>query len=139
MEGALGELVSYVAGFLTMEPTTILSGQRSKDAAFARYLCMHFAWSGLDLSMPQIAAYFGRRDHTCVIHARNRILRDIDEGRIPADAAETLHAVAREIARRYRLHERAATRTLRRPLQRLRDAFHPHALAATEGWSWSDT
>jgi chromosomal replication initiator protein len=51
--------------------------RRSKTIAFPRQVAMYLVRELTDHSLPEIGQYFGGRDHTTVLHAYNKILKDI--------------------------------------------------------------
>ena len=55
---------------------------RDYEGGYARHVCMYLAWSTLGVSMPQIARFFNRRDHSTTLYAHNRIQAELDAGKI---------------------------------------------------------
>lgn len=53
------------------------SAKRTKNIAYPRQICMYLCRQLTDLSYPQIGNYFGGRDHTTVLHAYEKITKDI--------------------------------------------------------------
>ena len=53
------------------------SKKRPKDIAYARQVAMYLSREMTDLSLPKIGADFGGRDHTTVIHAIDKIAKEI--------------------------------------------------------------
>lgn len=53
------------------------SKKRPKDIAYARQVAMYLSREMTDLSLPKIGADFGGRDHTTVIHAIDKISKEI--------------------------------------------------------------
>ncbi len=68
-----------VAKYFNISSKEIKGSKRSNDIAFPRqiamYLCRHVA----QMSLPQIGKDFGKRDHTTVMHACNKIDKELKE------------------------------------------------------------
>jgi chromosomal replication initiator protein len=71
-----------VADRLDIPLERLLSPSRVAPIARARQLAMYLSRELTDLSLPEIAAAFNRRDHTTVMHAIRKV-----EGRVLEDAA----------------------------------------------------
>ncbi|GAB7388494.1 chromosomal replication initiator protein DnaA [Bacillaceae bacterium] len=52
--------------------------KRTKNVAFPRQIAMYLARELTDLSLPRIGEEFGGRDHTTVLHAHEKIARQIE-------------------------------------------------------------
>ena len=65
-----------VGSYFCITPDEFKSRKRTKDVAFARHVAMYLCCELTDLSLPKIGDEFGGRDHTTVIHARDKITRD---------------------------------------------------------------
>jgi len=57
----------------------IVSKRRSRNIAFPRQIAMYLCRELTDLSLPKIGEEFGGRDHTTVIHAKDKIYNKINE------------------------------------------------------------
>lgn len=55
------------------------SKKRTRSIAYPRQIAMYLSRELTDLSLPKIGEEFGGRDHTTVIHAHDKISRDIEE------------------------------------------------------------
>jgi len=71
-----------VAGRLEIPVERLLSPSRAAPIARARQLAMYLTRELTELSLPEIAAAFNRRDHTTVMHAIRKV-----EARVLEDAA----------------------------------------------------
>jgi chromosomal replication initiator protein len=59
----------------------LLSSSRTRPLVLARQIAMYVCRENTDLSFPQIAKAFGKSDHTTVIHAVQKIERQMSEKR----------------------------------------------------------
>ena len=57
----------------------IESSKRKREYAFPRQVAMYLCREMTDLSLPQIGKYFGGRDHTTVMHAYDKIEKEIKD------------------------------------------------------------
>ncbi len=55
--------------------------RRSQDIVYPRQVAMYLARELTDLSLPKIGAKFGGRDHSTVIHAKDKISKRLNEDR----------------------------------------------------------
>ncbi len=55
------------------------SKKRTRSIAYPRQIAMYISRELTDLSLPKIGEEFGGRDHTTVIHAHDKISKDIQE------------------------------------------------------------
>ena len=53
------------------------SAKRTKSIAYPRQIAMYLSRELTDFSLPKIGEEFGGRDHTTVIHAHEKIAKDI--------------------------------------------------------------
>ncbi len=84
------QIVEEVGSYFSIKPEEFKSKKRTKDLAFARQVAMYLCCELTDLSLPKIGEKFGGRDHTTVIHARDKITRDIQEDSQLSNAVESL-------------------------------------------------
>src|SRR5665648_731362 len=57
--------------------------RRTQDVAYARHIAMYLSRDLTEASLPQIGARFGGRHHTTVIHAVDKIERQLKDGHDP--------------------------------------------------------
>jgi chromosomal replication initiator protein len=57
--------------------------RRTQDVAYARHIAMYLARDLTESSLPQIGAKFGGRHHTTVIHAVDKVERQLKDGHDP--------------------------------------------------------
>ncbi len=67
---------SVVAQFYNLKVEDFESKRRTRSISFPRQVAMYLCRELTDMSLPKIGEEFGGRDHTTVIHAYEKILRD---------------------------------------------------------------
>lgn len=72
-------ILDVVGEHYSFKPQDFKSKKRPKDLAFARHVAMYLCSELTDLSLPKIGDEFGGRDHTTVIHARDKIAKEVSE------------------------------------------------------------
>jgi len=84
------DIVDAVCVEYKLNRMELRSARRTKDLAEARHVASYIASRLTFLSLPQIGARLGQRDHTTILHGRNRIrARIVDE----VDLAERVGAI----------------------------------------------
>ncbi len=73
------ELLDEIAGILGFEVEALKGKSRQRPLVTARQIAMYVFREQTDLSYPSIARLFGGRDHTTVIHAVEKIQRQMGE------------------------------------------------------------
>lgn len=68
-----------VSSYYNLRIDDFKSKRRTRNVAFPRQIAMYLARKLTDLSLPKIGEEFGGRDHTTVIHAYEKINREVDE------------------------------------------------------------
>ena len=68
-----------VAKYFKISAKDLRGSKRSNDIAFPRQIAMYLCRNVAQMSLPQIGKDFGKRDHTTVMHACNKIEADIKE------------------------------------------------------------
>lgn len=66
-------IVKFVSKELNVKPSEVRSKSRSKNIVYARRVSIYLARSLTPNSMPQLAQYFGMKDHTAVSHTMKKI------------------------------------------------------------------
>lgn len=69
-----------VAKYFNINKEDLISNKKSNDIAYPRQIAMYLCRSVAQMSFPKIGAEFGKRDHTTVMHAYNKIEKEIKEG-----------------------------------------------------------
>ena len=72
------EYIQDVVGkYFNVSPQDLRGAKRSNDVTFPRQIAMYLCRNVAQMSLPQIGIYFGKRDHTTVMHACNKIEKEI--------------------------------------------------------------
>ena len=74
----IDDIVKIVSKELNIKPSDIRSKKRTKMVVNARRTAIYLARNLTPNSMPQIALYFGMKDHTAISHAMKKINEIID-------------------------------------------------------------
>ena len=68
-----------VAKYFNIDKKDLISSKKSNDIAFPRQIAMYLCRTVAQMSLPKIGADFGNRDHTTVMHAVNKIEKEVKE------------------------------------------------------------
>lgn len=68
-----------VAKYFNISAKELKGSKRSNDIAFPRQIAMYLCRNVAQMSLPQIGKDFGKRDHTTVMHACNKIEQEMKE------------------------------------------------------------
>lgn len=68
-----------IAKYFSIDKNDLASEKRSNDIAFPRQIAMFLCREVANMSFPQIGKDFGDRDHSTVMHAYNKIKKDIKD------------------------------------------------------------
>ncbi|HHV97874.1 MAG TPA: chromosomal replication initiator protein DnaA [Clostridiaceae bacterium] len=71
-------IIDVVARHFNLKPEDFKSKKRNREVAFPRQIAMYLCRELTDMSLPQIGAEFGGRDHTTVMHAFAKITESIN-------------------------------------------------------------
>lgn len=66
-----------VGKYFNIDPKDLKGAKRSNDVTFPRQIAMYLCRNVAQMSMPQIGRDFGNRDHSTVMHACNKIEKEI--------------------------------------------------------------
>ena len=69
----IDDIVKIISKELNIKPSDIKSKKRTKNVVNARRIAIYLARNLTPNSMPQIAVYFGMKDHTAISHAMKKI------------------------------------------------------------------
>ena len=70
---SIDDIVKIVSQELNVKPSDIKSKKRTRNVVNARRIVIYLARNLTPNSMPQIALYFGMKDHTAISHAMKKI------------------------------------------------------------------
>ena len=74
------EYIQEIVGkYFNINPKDLKGSKRSNDITFPRQIAMYLCRNVANMSLPQIGKDFGKRDHTTVMHACNKIEKEIKE------------------------------------------------------------
>lgn len=79
-----------VAEFYNIRIEDFKAKKRNRSISFPRQIAMYLSRELTDLSLPQIGKLFGGRDHTTVIHAHDKINRELNENSILQETVKDL-------------------------------------------------
>ena len=91
-------IISVAAEYFDVTSDDIRSPNRSRPLVTARQIAMYLCRELTDLSLPQIGARFGGRDHSTVIHATNKIRKQMPERNTCYEQVQELTARIRQQA-----------------------------------------
>jgi chromosomal replication initiator protein len=72
-------IMSTVSKELNVKPSEIRSKSRSRNIVYARRIAIYLARELTPMSMPQLAQYYGMKDHTAVSHTMKKIQQMLKE------------------------------------------------------------
>lgn len=85
------------AEFYNVPEEALQKKGRKKEIAFARQVAMYLVRTELDISLSAIGKFFGGRDHTTVLHAVDRVQKDMEkDGRFKEDMVSLRERLYRE-------------------------------------------
>ena len=67
-----------VSSYFNLRVEDFKSQRRTRNVAYPRQIAMYLSRKLTDMSLPKIGEEFGGRDHTTVIHAHDKITKDIE-------------------------------------------------------------
>jgi chromosomal replication initiator protein len=85
-------IVQRVGKYFCVEPMRLQSRSRTRQVLLPRQVGMYLARQLTDLSLDQIGAYFGGRDHSTVLHACRKVEQALTEDVPLSQAVRLLHA-----------------------------------------------
>jgi chromosomal replication initiator protein len=81
-------IMSMVAKELNVKPSEIRSKNRSRNIVYTRRIAIYLARELTPMSMPELAKYFGMKDHTAVSHTMkkiNELLKNDEDFKVKID------------------------------------------------------
>jgi len=82
------DIIKFVAKELNVKPSEIRSKSRSKNIVYSRRVCIYLARELTQNSMPQLAQFFGMKDHTAISHTMrkiNQLLKEDEDFKVKID------------------------------------------------------
>ena len=76
---SIKQIITVVSEYFNVSEQLLLSPNRSKRVALARMVVMYLAREHTNLTLSQIGAELGGRDHSTISHGANKIARDLLE------------------------------------------------------------
>lgn len=76
---SIHDIQQAVANYYRLRVEDLKSKKRTKSVAFPRQIAMYLCRELTDFSLPKIGEDFGGRDHTTVIHAHEKISRNLKQ------------------------------------------------------------
>ena len=70
-------IIQVVADHFGITPLDIASQKRNKEVVFPRQIVMYLCQNLTGASLQEIGKYLGGRDHTTIIHGRQKIAKDL--------------------------------------------------------------
>lgn len=67
------EVVETVANYFNLKPAVLRGDRRKKDLVWARHIAMYLLRIDLGVALESVGEYLGRKDHTTVMHAVDKI------------------------------------------------------------------
>jgi chromosomal replication initiator protein len=93
-------VISVTAEYFDVSSDEIRSSSRSRPLVNARQMAMYLVRELTDLSLPKIGERFGGRDHSTVVHATNKVRREMQEQQSSYEQVRELTARIRQRAPR---------------------------------------
>jgi chromosomal replication initiator protein len=85
-------IAQRVGGYFRVEPRQLQSRRRSRQILVPRQVGMYLARQLTALSLEQIGAYFGGRDHSTVLHACRKVEQALNRDAALSGAVRQLHS-----------------------------------------------
>jgi len=83
-------IIQVVADHFGLTPLDIASQKRNKEVVYPRQIVMYLCQNMTDASLQEIGKYLGGRDHTTIIHGREKISADLKTNENLANTIEIL-------------------------------------------------
>ncbi|MHB9038531.1 MAG: chromosomal replication initiator protein DnaA [Armatimonadota bacterium] len=87
---SIGTIQREVCKFYGISSAELTGNKRSHNIVYPRQVAMYLSRELTDLSLPRIGSEFGGRDHTTVMHAKDKILKLINAERDVYNQIQTL-------------------------------------------------
>jgi chromosomal replication initiator protein len=88
-------VMDVVSRYYHVSVEDLKSNRRNKEVTFPRQMAMYICRNMLNMTLPQIGAEFGNRDHTTVMHACSKISDDLEKR---SEIAKALDEIKQRLA-----------------------------------------
>ncbi len=85
-----------VAKYFNIDKKDLISTKKSNDIVYPRQIAMYLCRTSANMSFPQIARDFGKKDHTTVMHAHGKIEKEIKQNTNTKLIVESLKNIIRD-------------------------------------------
>ncbi len=85
-----------VAKYFNIDKKDLISTKKSNDIAYPRQIAMYLCRTIGQMSFPKIGGEFGNRDHTTVMHAFNKIEKEVKENTNTKLIVDSVKNISRE-------------------------------------------
>lgn len=92
LKPSVDRIVEQVGGYFQVEPEALQSKRRYRNVMLPRQVGMYLARQLTSLSLEQIGAYFGGRDHSTVLHACRKVEQAMKNDAELSGMVKHLHA-----------------------------------------------
>ena len=92
-------IISTTAEYFDLTVAELVGPGKTRPVAHARQIAMYLTRSFTELSLPSIGREFGNRDHSTVLHAERKIVKEIQEKKPSKDQVNDLTTRIRDRAR----------------------------------------
>lgn len=92
-------IISTTAEYFDLTVADLIGPGKTRPVAHARQIAMYLTRSFTELSLPSIGREFGNRDHSTVLHAERKIVKEIAEKKPSKDQVNDLTTRIRDRAR----------------------------------------
>lgn len=86
----IAEILDAVSGYFSVRPTDLVGRKRTRSVSHPRQIAMYLARRLTPLSLEEVGAYFGGRDHSTVLHAEKVVETTRGSDAVTADALAVL-------------------------------------------------
>ena len=76
----IDRVVDCVCRYYSLRKDDLLGKKKSREFALPRQICMYIICDMLNLPLMTISNHFGKKDHTTVIYARDKITEMLEKG-----------------------------------------------------------
>ncbi|MDD4351371.1 MAG: chromosomal replication initiator protein DnaA [Candidatus Gracilibacteria bacterium] len=76
------DIINFTAEYFNISPNELFGTVRKKEVVVPRQICMFLIRKELDYPLERIGEIFGGRNHTTVMHAVNKVAKDINSDKL---------------------------------------------------------